>query len=52
MELDNDNSNEAALHIFLEEKNLEVGIDADDVGTNPSITLEGVCDSIVSNKTL
>ena len=29
-----------------------VGIDADDIGTNPTITLEGVCDSIVSSRTL
>ena len=29
-----------------------VGIDADDVGTNPTITLEGVHDSIVSSRTL
>ena len=29
-----------------------VGIYADDVGTNPTITLEGVCDSIVSSRTL
>ena len=29
-----------------------VGIDADDVGTDPTITLEGVCDSIVSSRTL
>ena len=29
-----------------------VGIDADDVGTNPTITLEGVRDSIVSSRTM
>ena len=29
-----------------------VVIDADDVGTNPTITLEGVHDSIVSSRTL
>ena len=29
-----------------------VGIDADDVGTDPTITLEGVHDSIVSSRTL
>ena len=29
-----------------------VGIDADDMGNNPTITLEGVCDSIFSSKTL
>ena len=29
-----------------------VGIDADDMGTDPTITLEGVCDSIVSSRTL
>ena len=52
MELDNDDNDKAALHNLLEAKNLEVGIDADDVGTNPTITLEGVCDSIVSCKTL
>ena len=54
MELDNDDNDEKALHIILEDENLEVGIDADDVGTNPTtpITLEGVRDSIVSSKTL
>ena len=52
MELDNDNNGEAALHNFLEDENLEVGIDPDDVGTNATITLEGVCDSIVSSRTL
>ena len=52
MELDNDDNNKAALHNFLEDENLQVGIDADDVGTNPTITLEGVRDSIVSSKTL
>ena len=49
MELEND---KAALHNFLEDENLVVGIDADDVGTDPTITLEGVHDSIVSSKTL
>ena len=29
-----------------------VGIDADDMGTNPTITLEGVHGSIVSSRTL
>ena len=29
-----------------------VGIDADDMGTDPTITLDGVCDSIVSTRTL
>ena len=29
-----------------------VGINADAMGTDPTITLEGVCDSIVSSKTL
>ena len=52
MELENDDNNEAAIHNFLEDKNLEVGIDADDVGTNPTITLEGVHGSIASSKTL
>ena len=28
-----------------------VGINADDMGTDPTITLDGVCDSIVSSKT-
>ena len=49
MELEN---NEAALQNFLEDENLVVGINADDMGTNPPITLEGVCDSIVSSRTL
>ena len=49
MELEN---NEAALQNFLEDETLVVGIDADDVGTDPTITLEGVCDSIVSSRTL
>ena len=49
MELEN---NEEVLQNFLEDKTLGVGIDADDVGTNPTITLEGVHDSIVSSKTL
>ena len=48
-ELEND---EEALHNFLEDKNLVVVIDADDVGTDPTITLERVHDSIVSSKTL
>ena len=52
MELENNDNDEAALHNFLEDENLEVGIDADDVGTNPTITLEGVCDSVVSSRTL
>ena len=52
MELDNDDNDKAALHNFLEDENLEVGIDTDDVGTNPTITLEGVCDSVVSSRTL
>ena len=42
----------AALHNFLEDKTLVVGINADDVGTDPTITLEGVRNSIVSSKTL
>ena len=29
-----------------------VGIDADDMGTDPTVTLEGVHDSIVSSRTL
>ena len=29
-----------------------VGIDADDKGTDPTLTLEGVCDSVVSSRTL
>ena len=49
MELEND---EAALQNFLEDKNLVVGINADDMGTDPTITLEGVHDSIVSSRTL
>ena len=49
MELEN---NEAALQNFLEDETLVVGIDADDVGTDPTITLEGVCDNIVSRRTL
>ena len=49
MELEND---EAALHNFLEDENLVVAIDAEDVGANPTITLEGVHDSSVSSKTL
>ena len=49
VELENDM---AALHNFLEDENLVVGIDADDMGTDPTITLEGVHDSIVSSKTL
>ena len=52
MELDNDDNDEAALHNLLEDENLVVGIDADEVGTNPTITLGGVCDSIISSKTL
>ena len=52
MELDNDDNDEAALHNFLEDENLEVGIDPDDVGTNATITLEGVRDSVVSSRTL
>ena len=52
MELDNDDNDEAALHNFLEDENLVVGIDADDVGTDPTITLDRVHDSIVSSKTL
>ena len=40
MELDNDDIGEATLHNFLEDENLEVGIDRDDVGTNATITLE------------
>ena len=52
MELDNDDNGEAVLHNFLEDENLEVGIDPDDVGTNATITLEGVRDSIVSSRTL
>ena len=52
MELDNDNNDEATLHNFLEDEILVVGIDADDVGTDPPITLDGVRDSIVSSKTL
>ena len=51
MELDNDDG-EAALHNFQEDENLEVGIDPDDVGTNATITLEGVHDSVVSSSTL
>ena len=49
MELEND---EAALQTFLEDENLVVGIDGDDMGTNPTTTLEGVHDRIVSSKTL
>ena len=52
MELDNDDNGEATLHNFLQDKNLEVGIDPDDVGTNATITLEGVRDSVVSSMTL
>ena len=48
MELEN---NEAALHNYLEDENLVVGINADDVRTDPTIILEGVRDSIVSSKT-
>ena len=49
MELKN---NEAALQNFLEDENLVVDIDADDMGTDPTITLEGVHDCIVSSRTL
>ena len=49
MELEN---NKAVLQNFLEDENLVVGINADDMGTNPTITLEGVHDSIVSSRTL
>ena len=52
MELDNNGNDEAALHNFLEDETLVVGINGDDVGTYPTITLDGVCDSIVSSKTL
>ena len=52
MELDNDDNGEATLHNFLEDENLEVGIDPDDVGTNTTITLEGVRDSVLSSTTL
>ena len=52
VELDNDDNDEAALHNFLEDEKLEVGIDVDDAGTNPTITLEGVRDSVVSSRTL
>ena len=49
MELKN---NKAVLQNFLEDENLVVGIDADDMGTNLTITLEGVHDSIFSSRTL
>ena len=49
MELEN---NEAVLQNFSEDENLVVGIDADDGGTDPTITLEAVHDSIVSSRTL
>ena len=49
VELEND---EAAPQNLLEDENLLVGIDADDMGTDPTITLEGVHDSIVSSRTL
>ena len=52
MESDNDDIGEAALHNFVEDENLEVGIDPGDVGTNSTITLEGVRDSVVASATL
>ena len=52
MELDNDDNDKAPLHNFLEDENLVVGIDADDMGTDPTITLDRVRDSIDSSKTL
>ena len=40
MELDNNNPDEAALHNFLEDENQVVGIDADDMGADSTITLD------------